>query len=114
MIMGGSSSGGKSGCEEHNTKRIHSFEMFCVATNGDIDEYTYSVTAYISKCVDDVIPKVNARTFPNQKPWVNVGVRAKLKAWSSAYSSRAVVPNPRGAPKIAGGSRGLGRFEAYV
>jgi len=42
---------------------------------------TDSVTAYISKCIDDVIWKVNVMTFPNQKPW------AKLKAQSSAYSS---------------------------
>jgi len=46
-----------------------------------------SVTAYISKCFDDVVLRVNVRTFPNQKPWVNGGVGAKLKTWSSAYSS---------------------------
>ncbi|KAG5840950.1 hypothetical protein ANANG_G00194350 [Anguilla anguilla] len=61
--------------------------MFCVAADGDIDEYTDSVSAYISKCIDDVIPKVNVRTFPNQKPWVNGNVHAKLRAWSSAHSS---------------------------
>ncbi|KAG5852575.1 hypothetical protein ANANG_G00063900 [Anguilla anguilla] len=44
-------------------------------------------SAYISKCIDDVIPKVNVRTFPNQKPWVNGDVRAKLRARSSAHSS---------------------------
>ena len=61
--------------------------MFCVAADGDIDEYTDSVTAYISKCIDDVIPKFNVWTFPNQKPRVNGGVCAELKAQSSAYSS---------------------------
>jgi len=28
----------------------------------------HTVTAYISKCFDDVVPRVNVRTFPNQKP----------------------------------------------
>ena len=41
--------------------------MFCVAKNGDIDEYTDSVTAYISKSVNYVILKVNERTFPQPK-----------------------------------------------
>ena len=58
--------------------------MFCDAADGDIDEYTDSVSAYISKCIDDV---VNARTFPNLKPWVNGDVRDKLRARSSAFSS---------------------------
>ncbi|KAJ8369561.1 hypothetical protein SKAU_G00095890 [Synaphobranchus kaupii] len=45
------------------------------------------LSAYISKCIDDVVPRVNVRTFPSQKPWVNGDVRAKLRARSSAYSS---------------------------
>lgn len=61
--------------------------MFCVAADGDIDKYTDSVSAYISKCIDDVVPRVSVRTFPNQKPWVNGNVRAKLRARSSAYNS---------------------------
>jgi len=32
----------------------------------------------------------------------------------SSGSQPGVCAPPRGAPKIAGGSRGLGRFEAYV
>ena len=36
-----------------------------------IHTYTDSVSAYISKCIDDVVPRVNVRTFPNQKPWEN-------------------------------------------
>jgi len=48
---------------------------------------TQTVTAYVSKWFDYVVPRVNVRAFTNQKPWVNGGVRAKLKARSSAYSS---------------------------
>ena len=35
------------------------FQMFCIAADGNIDQYTDSVSAHISKCVDDVIPKVH-------------------------------------------------------
>ena len=63
------------------------WQMFCDAADGDIDEYTDSVSAYISKCMDDVAPSVNVKTFPNQKPWVNGDVRDKLRARSSAFSS---------------------------
>ena len=37
--------------------------MFCVAADGDIDEYTDSVSAYISKCIDDVVPRVRVICF---------------------------------------------------
>ena len=63
------------------------WQMFFVAADGDINEYTDSVSSYISKCIDDVVPRVSVRTFPNQKPWVNGNVRAKLKARSSAFNS---------------------------
>ncbi|KAI3357562.1 hypothetical protein L3Q82_015515 [Scortum barcoo] len=33
------------------------------------------------------VPRITVQTFPNQKPWVNGEVRAKLKAWTDAYSS---------------------------
>lgn len=46
-------------------------KMFCVAVNGDIDEYTDSVTAYISKCVG-VIPKVNEGLSPTNSPGLKV------------------------------------------
>jgi len=67
----------------HRTVLKSDWQMFCVAANGDSDEYTDSATAYISKCGNDVVPKVNVWTFPNQKPRVNGGVRAKLKALGS-------------------------------
>ncbi|KAI3364956.1 hypothetical protein L3Q82_001120 [Scortum barcoo] len=46
-----------------------------------------AVIGYIGKCIDDVVPRITVRTFPNQKPWVNGEVRAKLKAWTDAYNS---------------------------
>ena len=44
-------------------------------------------TPSLHTSLNDVVPRVSVRTFPNQKPWVNGNVRAKLRARSSAYNS---------------------------
>ena len=31
------------------------------------EEYATSVTGFINKCIDDVVP---VRTYANQKPWI--------------------------------------------
>ena len=33
-----------------------------------IEKYTTSVTGFINKCIDDIVPTVTVRTFPNQQP----------------------------------------------
>ncbi|KAI3351335.1 hypothetical protein L3Q82_005879 [Scortum barcoo] len=53
----------------------------------DINTYTDVVIGYIGKCIDDVVPRITVQTFPNQKPWVNGEVCAKLKARTDAYNS---------------------------
>ena len=35
-------------------------------------EYTTSVTGFINKCQEDIIPTVTVRTYPNQKLWITV------------------------------------------
>ena len=52
--------------------------MFCDSSNG-IEEYTTSVTSFINKCIDDVVPTVTVRTYPNQKPWITGNIHTKLK-----------------------------------
>jgi hypothetical protein len=42
------------------------WNMFRDSSNG-IEEFTISVT-FINKCIDDVIPTLTVRTYPNQKP----------------------------------------------
>ena len=44
------------------------WKMFHDAAGTDINEYTDSITSYINKCTEDIVPKINVRTFPNQKP----------------------------------------------
>jgi hypothetical protein len=45
--------------------------------------YTTSATGFISKCIDDVIPTVTARTYPNQKPWITGNIRCRFKEQDS-------------------------------
>ncbi|KAI4904926.1 hypothetical protein NFI96_004657 [Prochilodus magdalenae] len=61
--------------------------MFRDAAGIDINEYTDSITSYISKCTHDFVPKINVRTFPNQKPWINTELRAKLRARTTDYNT---------------------------
>ncbi|KAF7697681.1 hypothetical protein HF521_004191 [Silurus meridionalis] len=69
------------------------------ATNGDsinLEEYTSSVTSYISKSVDDVTISKTITTRSNQKPWMTANVHALLKQRDSAFSlgdKTAVVQN---------------------
>ena len=54
--------------------------MFRIASNKNIDEYADSVSEFIRTCVEDVVPIAMTKTFPNQKPWVDGSICAKLKA----------------------------------
>ncbi len=52
--------------------------MFRAASDDDIEEYSDSVTCFIRKCIEDVIPTKTIRIYPNQKPWINSDVRSAL------------------------------------
>ena len=51
----------------------------------DLEEYTASVTGYISKCTDDVTVTKSITTRSNQKPWMTAEVRALLRARDIAF-----------------------------
>ncbi len=40
-----------------------------------VQDYAEYVTGYISTCVDNIVPTIQVRKFPNQKPWINTQVR---------------------------------------
>ncbi len=61
--------------------------MFRAASDDDIEASRDSVTCFIQKCVEDVVPTKTIRVYPNQKPWINSDVRAALSAWTSAFKS---------------------------
>ena len=53
-----------------------------------IEEYTTSVTGFINKCIEDVIPTVTVHTYPNQKPWITGNIRTELKGRAAAFKVR--------------------------
>ncbi len=56
------------------------WDMFWAASDDDIEVYSDTVTCFIRKCVEDVVPIKTICIYPNQKPWINSDVRAALSA----------------------------------
>ena len=68
--------------DEADAKRQDCFastdwNMFRDSSDG-IEEYTTSVIGFINKCINDVVPTVTVRTYPNQKPWITGNIRTEL------------------------------------
>ena len=63
------------------------WNMFRDSSNG-IEEYTTSVIAFINKCIDDDVPTVTVRTYPNQKTWNTGNIRPELKARAATFKER--------------------------
>jgi len=61
--------------------------MFRSASDDDIEAYSETVTCFIRKCVEDVVPTKTIHIYPIQKPWINSDVRAALSARTSAFKS---------------------------
>ncbi len=51
----------------------------------DLQEYTETVTAYITKCIDDVTVTKTITVRANQKPWLTGEVYRLLKARNTAF-----------------------------
>jgi hypothetical protein len=69
--------------------------VFRKASNHNIEEYADSVSEFICKCGDvgDVVPTASIKTFPNQKPWIDGSIRAKLKVRTTAFNQGKVTGN---------------------
>ena len=59
------------------------FEHACT----DPDEYTDTVTAYVSVCVESCIPTRTVCVYANDKPWFTKEVKNKLEAKDAAFRS---------------------------
>ena len=70
---------------------VSDWNMFWDSSSG-IEEYTTSVTGLINKCVEDVIPTVTVRTYPNQKPWITGNIRIEVKGRAAALKVRDSNP----------------------
>ena len=66
-------------------KRLLNFRTVSLAQTGI---HTTSVTGFINKCIDDVVPTVTVCTYPNQKPWITGNTRIELKARAAAFKER--------------------------
>ena len=70
---------------------ITDWNMFWDSSDG-IEEYTASVTGFINKCIDDIVPTVTVRTYPNQKPWSTGNICTELKARAAAFREQDSNP----------------------
>ncbi len=61
--------------------------MFRAVSEDDIEAYSDTVTCFIRKCIEDVVPTKTISIYPNQKPWINSNVREALSARTSAFKS---------------------------
>ena len=50
--------------------------MFRSASENNTDLYADSVSAFIKKCIRDLVPTVTSKTYPNQKQWMDGGIHA--------------------------------------
>ncbi len=63
------------------------WDMFRAASDDDIEAYSDTVTCFIRKCIEDVVPTKIICIYPNQKPGINSDVRSALSARTSAFKS---------------------------
>jgi hypothetical protein len=63
------------------------WNMFQDSSDG-IEEYTTSVTGFINKCIEDVVPTVTVHTYPSQKPWITGNIHTELKGRAAAFKER--------------------------
>ena len=60
-----------------------------VFDSGDLDEYSETVTTF---CEDLCLPTKTVTQYPNNKPWFDSRLRAKLRAKDEAYKTRNTDP----------------------
>ena len=70
---------------------ITDWNMFWDSSDG-IEEYTTSVTGFINRCMEDVVPTVTVRTYPNQKSWITGNICTELKGRAATFKERNSNP----------------------
>ncbi len=65
--------------------------MFRTVSDDDIEAYSDTVTCFIRKCIEDVVPTKTIRIYPNQKLWINSDVRPALSARTSALNPETLT-----------------------
>lgn len=62
------------------------WDMFRCSSD-KINEFTEALVVFIGKLVDDTVPKITLKTYPNQKPCVSHSIHDALNKSPAAYSS---------------------------
>ena len=75
----------------YRTVLLADWNMFRDPSDG-LEEYTTSVTGYINKFIDYVVPTVTVRTYLNQKPWITGTIHTELTARAAAFKERDSNP----------------------
>ena len=70
---------------------ITDWNMFWDFSDG-IEEYTTSVSGFINKSIEDVVPTVTVLTYPTQKPWITGNIHSELKGRAVAFKVRDFNP----------------------
>jgi hypothetical protein len=47
----------------------------------------------VGDCIDNDVPTVTVRTYPNQKPWITGNIRIELKARAAAFKEQETNPD---------------------
>ncbi len=55
------------------------------------EAYSDSVTCFIRKCIDNVVPTKTIRIYPNQKPWINSDVHLPLNPEKLTIGNKPVT-----------------------
>jgi hypothetical protein len=66
--------------------------MFQVSSDGI--EYNTSVSGFINKCINDIVPTVTVCTYLNQKPWIIGNILTELKGIAAAFKEQLLIRNP--------------------
>ncbi|KAK1799610.1 hypothetical protein P4O66_000381 [Electrophorus voltai] len=56
-------------------------------------EFMEAVVGFIGKLVDNTIPRITIKKFPNQKPWVDKTIREALNSCTAAYNAGIISGN---------------------
>ena len=63
------------------------WEMFRESADNNVSVFTDVVTSFVATRIDDVVPMLMVKSFPNQKPWVDRSIRAALKERTTTYNA---------------------------
>ena len=65
--------------------------MFRDSFDGIVD-YTTSISGFINEFIEDFVPTVTVRTYPNKKPWITGNIRTELKGRADTFKERDSNP----------------------